>query len=643
MGFRTTFQTIRRAFLFGIAPFLALLIVHCAHAPRLPRLSYQCEKTLPIGWGDDPVIILQDSVQLFVEKNGIANFLTMKNVLWYRIQKETPNVIKTMYVYDHDSIELKPSISVQIYYPNGSREILSSRHIIRKRYIEKGTLAYNKYVNNNNLFISEIMLPRYRKGSIVRVNIDRRFIKPEFVTTIVMRNNYNTLDKVVSVYTSAKASIATGIINGENLPIDTDQTVEGPWSRRTIHGLFVPKLGLAYGIRNPEQWYCGLYFSIPPYGDKSFTWKQLGDWYLNLIHNSCNNSARIDSITHCFSNAPKDSLIQRAFNWVRDNIRYYGSWEKMYGWVPRCANEVVNRGYGDCKEMAMVLKEILCRNGQPADLVLVSTPGEFQLTDAYPGFDGVNHAIVYASRGKEEFFLDPTEKFRGIIGSTYNCIGRKAFVLRKESSFFMNIAPSRHYRNRILTQCEISQSGGEGNWQLHGTVRLVGRCAQDLYEKIMDSPNEKTGPLCESILKTAFHIDVSRVESPSASNDSISIGFTADFKKNYLAVEKGGLMVNMPSLYSPVDLFGDCGHEGARFAYELQQRDEWSIPRGFETFDYENRSNPYYSIAWKRNGTTITRDYENPFLSIEPASLPQYCKALKEKETYAEATLRRTR
>lgn len=114
---------------------------------------------------------------------------------------------------------------------------------------------------------------------------------------------------------------------------------------------------------------------------------------------------------------------------VNQRIRYMGDWrETINGFVPFPLDEIEQRGFGDCKDMAITLAAMLRAAGLDARIALVradldNTP--FLLTP----LNYVNHAIVAVKVDDQTYWLDPTQPYNTLGTLPATLQDRPAFVL----------------------------------------------------------------------------------------------------------------------------------------------------------------------------------------------------------------------
>ncbi len=110
--------------------------------------------------------------------------------------------------------------------------------------------------------------------------------------------------------------------------------------------------------------------------------------------------------------APEDRLTE-ALRLVQDKIRYVGIEIGNGSHVPRTPQQVIRRGYGDCKDKAMLLTAVLRELGISAWPALVESDEGPGLPDMLPAPIAFDHAITKAQIGDKAYWLDPTLSHQG--------------------------------------------------------------------------------------------------------------------------------------------------------------------------------------------------------------------------------------
>ncbi|MBU6266885.1 MAG: DUF3857 domain-containing protein [Sphingomonadales bacterium] len=145
------------------------------------------------------------------------------------------------------------------------------------------------------------------------------------------------------------------------------------------------------------------------------SWAEVAQWATTLYAGDeslpADFAAKLDAIAAKYP-APADRLTE-ATRLVQDSIRYVGEEMGEGSYVPRRPKTVLERGYGDCKDKALLLALALRRLGIDAAPALVSTLPGFDLPDRLPSPLVFDHVIVRAVLADKVLWLDATGTHRG--------------------------------------------------------------------------------------------------------------------------------------------------------------------------------------------------------------------------------------
>ena len=107
--------------------------------------------------------------------------------------------------------------------------------------------------------------------------------------------------------------------------------------------------------------------------------------------------------------ASAEAKARNIYKWVQQNIKYVAFENGMEGFIPREANLVCSRRYGDCKDMASIMTAMLQHAGVTAYFVWIGTrslPYEYSQVPL-PIAD--NHMISAIKLDTSFIFLDGTD------------------------------------------------------------------------------------------------------------------------------------------------------------------------------------------------------------------------------------------
>lgn len=139
-------------------------------------------------------------------------------------------------------------------------------------------------------------------------------------------------------------------------------------------------------------------------------WQQVGSHFSQYYIPPKRLSPELQAITNQIS---KDFKSQKkrtraALEFVQSNIRYLGIELGEGGFIPRDPELVLERRFGDCKDVTYLLLTLLNNLGVEARPVLVNTDNRGKFEGALPGFTAFDHVLVMAVIGGESYFLDAT-------------------------------------------------------------------------------------------------------------------------------------------------------------------------------------------------------------------------------------------
>ena len=590
--------------------------------------------SIPKSWKDDPVILLADSVRIDFKCSQNTNSAEYRECWWYYVNKRNPSLLDFIEIYDYEFVETAPQITVDIIYPDGQTKSISSWEIKRFKPYDDQNYSSAKMKNL-------ISIPKYQEKMLMRVEVVRNFTRPAYLSVEYLRGEYHCLQKNITLSWPSDIQLNCRILNNEGLKIDTSRSMTDSKNTAMVLGKKLQKFPLDQRLRYPEQWFAGLHLSLPPVGKRSLSWQELGDNYLELINPSLVSSPEIKKLAASINDTGREAIVRKAFQLVQKNIRYLADEEKMYAIVPRPASEILAKGYGDCKEMAALLKVILEEKGIPSHLALVTFRWKFQVIDSIPVLGGFDHIILYVPAfDHSPVFLDPTVDYGHVKNSYYHCMYQKAFILEKGRSRLSEIMPrDGEGKSIVKTGSVIDRSKNNGSWEMRGTVVLQDNAAFLTYPMLKELKGEENNPGLIGLLKSMFTIDPISVSCKQLCADSITIGFSCNVNKNYLKIDKGGFLLDAPSIFGGPSVFTTIKREGPRVFEQLDQKDSWTLPEGFVELEITALAHQIASGAWGKDGRVVSRTFTLNRVIVPPSQSEESTQFLRQKDNFLKATV----
>lgn len=176
----------------------------------------------------------------------------------------------------------------------------------------------------------------------------------------------------------------------------------------------------------------------------SKTPRDLFNWYVkNIKHVNKKPSDRIqalaDSIVKGCTN-DRDKVI-RIYDWVKQNIRYVAFENGMEGIIPREADLVCTRRYGDCKDMSSLQFALLRAVKVPAYLTWLGTRRIPYTYSEVPLKNTDNHMIASVNLDGEWHFLDATDPNGFYDLPSDHIQGKQVMIYKNDTEYELVMVP----------------------------------------------------------------------------------------------------------------------------------------------------------------------------------------------------------
>lgn len=137
-----------------------------------------------------------------------------------------------------------------------------------------------------------------------------------------------------------------------------------------------------------------------------------------------------------------EARITGALEYVQDQIRYLSISEGVHAYRPYPIEEVIQRGFGDCKDKARLLSTMLRELGFTAYPALVQTAYRGEIGKWLPSPLDFDHVIVALTYDGQTYWLDPTRDHqRGPLASRFLPDYGKALVIREGETALTEVRP----------------------------------------------------------------------------------------------------------------------------------------------------------------------------------------------------------
>jgi hypothetical protein len=180
------------------------------------------------------------------------------------------------------------------------------------------------------------------------------------------------------------------------------------------------------------------------------------------------------------------------YRWVSKNIRYVAIYLGFGGVVPHAADEILQAGYGDCKDKSTLLSALLSAKGIPSQAVLVNATDVYWLPKDPMPTTVFNHLITYLPEW--DLFVDttPGKASFGVLSTVL--AGKKALVLSQgpQPTALRTLPLSDPERDFVFIKTEMTLSSdgkvsGSSEVQSGGSLDTLARTVMASLPPGMDS------------------------------------------------------------------------------------------------------------------------------------------------------------
>lgn len=333
----------------------------------------------------------------------------------------------------------------------------------------------------------------------------------------------------------------------------------------------------------------------------------------------------VDSLTQtCVTQREK---AQRIYSWVQDHIKYVAFEDGMEGFIPRDANFVCSRRYGDCKDMSSILTIMLRTAGIPAYYTWIGTRNLPYAYTSCPLPIVDNHMICAIKLDNDFIFLDGTDP-DCVFGLPSQGIQDKEALIAIDDTTYKVVkvpVPSKDV-NTITdtTFMELTDEGLKGEIKIH----LTGYCAMNMHN-LVNYTNERER---EQVFKPRFARGSNKFQllnfTTDTKGDKNKAFLSARFTLQDYAKKADGdwyLNLNLFKLYEHQEIEYPKRKMPLEFGYHFRTRyvTILTIPQGY-TVSYLPESKSYKNDVWgfnmqyqqMGNKVMLTQEFYNDHLLL---------------------------
>ena len=311
-----------------------------------------------------------------------------------------------------DSFTAIEDIDAYTVLPN-TNEMVKVDYIETKRDFDNG-IFYSDQETKTFTF------PAVTKGAVTNLSYKEILKDPRFLGLFRFGTFVPTKSAKLTIEFPKNVTIGYIDFNTKNVPISFNKEA----SRKT--NIYTWSVNDVAGFQAEDKSESALYYLphiivyIKSYKHNGKSYNVLNDvgdlykWYTSLVKQINDESLSdvydiANDITKTLST--KREKAEAIFNWVQDNITYVAFEDGLGGFIPRGASSVCDKRYGDCKDMANLLFEMLSHAGIESYRTWIGTRDRPYSYFEVPTPMVDNHMINTVVIDNDTIFLDATDSY----------------------------------------------------------------------------------------------------------------------------------------------------------------------------------------------------------------------------------------
>lgn len=393
-----------------------------------------------------PAETLQKYQQLYPEESGIIS--EIQRVVNIKRKGDSLEIKSSQYeevlILDKPSRWVKEKVYSSSFSKVDSIEaytLLPGKRKYKKIPVTDFKRSYDKnsYIFFDDTEVIHFNFPQLVEGAKIVTSKRWKSIDPHVLGSFYFASYVPTLHASFKIVVEEGIRLDHGLVNDSTLNISYTEEVQKDGSIiYTYEAYDIPKVDFednnpGFGYLSPSA-----YIIIADYKNSQGEQKpilssleDLHNWYQTFINNMTIDSAIYDLADGLIDESDSEmDIVRKVFYWVQANIKYVAFEDGMRGLIPHQADYVVEKRYGDCKDMTSILVGLLRSKGIDARFTWVGTREIPYRYTEIPSPIVDNHMIASVEVDGQIFFLDATGSYSPLGYPTSMIQGKESLINR---------------------------------------------------------------------------------------------------------------------------------------------------------------------------------------------------------------------
>ena len=380
----------------------------------------------------------------------------------FRINQEI--IEEDLYLDDRAKYNAKQELNYSTFHDLNDIEA-STYSIVDNEYQEFKVTDFKEKDELDDSFYDDIktvnfIYPRLATGSKTKLRYKETIKNPRFLNAFYFGNFYPIKNNKITITANKNVSLRFQEFNMEGVSVvfshkETRKNNIYTWEIKDMDDFKYEKKAPTYKSILPHIIPIIESFNVDgniiKIGDGVAS---LYDWYYGLTEN-INKGKPSNELISLVENLTKDKeneldKVRAIYYWVQENIKYIAFEYALGGFVPREANEVFQKKYGDCKDNSSLLLKMLEIAGINIHFAWLGTRSIPYSYNDVPTPSVDNHMVLYYENNGESYFLDATGRYIPLEMPTSFIQGKEALVSFGKNSFELKEVPTINAEKSVL-------------------------------------------------------------------------------------------------------------------------------------------------------------------------------------------------
>lgn len=369
----------------------------------------------------------------------------------------------------------KESIRYSTFFEVSDLEA-SSFHFEKGKYRENEVTEFKEKDELNKSFHDDtrsinFIYPNLKKGSKTRLSYTEKIKNPRFLGSFYFGDFFPIIHTKVTLIVDEGIEMEFIEFNTDDITINFEKKKK---RGKTIYSWEAKQID-EYPYESKIPSYSSVFPHIIPkitsytkngqQIELSKDVSHLYDWYYSLIKNvnTQQSTPELVSVVNEITSQHNTDLekVKALYYWAQQNIKYIAFEYALGGFVPREANDVFKKKYGDCKDNSSILQEMMEIAGIEGQITWVGTRKIPYTYEEVPLPIVDNHMILTYVAGDDYYFLDATGRYTPFGFPTSFIQGKEALISNGANNFTLLKVPEVPAKKNTYKEVSHLKISGE--------------------------------------------------------------------------------------------------------------------------------------------------------------------------------------